>query len=188
MAKKAKKKRKQTNRRAIDDTKKKSKAAARPVKKKTYTNLEYMEMSRSKLEKILTLRQRKFAVLYCSTAEFFCNGVTSYAEAYGVKLSKRGAAAVCASGAYENLRKPQILAYMDKLLEGGGLNDAFADKQLLFMMSQCVDFKTKLGAYNAYNQLRSRIIQKVQNLPVPVTFEETKNYGSSRPEKSARNG
>ena len=184
MAKKTKKtagkKVKKKKQRSTGSAKKGSKAAVRPAKKKTYTDLEYMEMSKSQLGGMLTVKQKRFAVLYISDREFFGNGVTSYAEAYGVDLSKRGAYSVCASGANENLNKPEILAYMNKLLDAAGLNNAFADKQLFFMMTQCVDLKTKLGAYKEYNALMARIQQRL-NVGFDVNFNEKKNYGNPTP-------
>jgi hypothetical protein len=105
----------------------------------------------------LTLKQEEFCRLYASSEEFFANGVQSYSTAYGQEITDKKSYDVCASGAYENLRKPQISARIDELLELRGLNDSYVDKQLELLITQKVDFKSKLGAIKEYNALRSRV-------------------------------
>lgn len=109
-----------------------------------------------KLKKKLTPKQELFCRLYVSK-EFFGNGVQSYIEAYNVNLAKKGAYNVALKEASKNLIKPHIYNYINALLEDGGLNDIHVDKQLLFIINQHNDLRSKIAAIKEYNQLKARI-------------------------------
>lgn len=109
----------------------------------------------------LTEKQKKFCELYATHKEFFANGAQSYIEAYGLDINKKGTYNVAAVGAYDNLIKPNILTYINHLLELRGLNDTFVDKQLELLITQNADFPSKISAIREYNKLKSRIIKKV---------------------------
>ena len=49
-----------------------------------------------------------------------------------------------------------------------GLNDAFADKQLAFVMSQSADLRSKMAAIKEYNALKGRIKKKLE-----LSFHDT---------------
>ena len=104
----------------------------------------------------LNPKQSYFCELYASSEEFFGNGVQSYIEAYEPRKVGNWYNSARAS-ASENLTKPNILAYIDYLLELRGLNDQYVDKQLEFLVTQHADFKAKLGAIKEYNALKNRI-------------------------------
>lgn len=110
----------------------------------------------------LTPKQKKFCENYVSK-EFYGNGTWSYVNAYQMDMTEKGAYAVAASGAKENLRKPQIYNYINSLLEQDGLNDAFVDKQLLFLINQHDDLSAKTNAIKEYNKLKQRITDKIQH-------------------------
>jgi phage terminase small subunit len=110
----------------------------------------------------LTHKQKLFCEYYVSK-EFFGNGTQSYIKAYQVDLTKAGAYDVARSGASENLAKPYIYEYINDLLEQNGLNDAFVDKQLLFLISQHAEFGAKISAIKEYNKLKQRITDKVDH-------------------------
>lgn len=104
----------------------------------------------------LTFKQSRFCELYSSTEEFFGNGVQSYIEAYEPKQRGNWYNNAKAS-AFDNLTKPNILKYVDYLLELRGLNDSFVDKQLELLITQNADYKSKLGGIKEYNALKSRV-------------------------------
>lgn len=108
----------------------------------------------------LNERQKRFCELYASTEEFFGNGVQSYIEAYNPDRSKPGWYNSARSSASENLTKPDILEYINELLDAGGLNNEFVDKQLLFLINQQADFSAKIQAIREYNKLKQRITEK----------------------------
>lgn len=113
-------------------------------------------------ERQLTPKQKLFCENYVSK-EFFGNGVQSYIDAYNIDLTEKGAYDVAKSGATENLSKPYIFNYINSLLESEGLNDAFVDKQLLFLISQHAEFGAKISAIKEYNKLKQRITDKVDH-------------------------
>ena len=63
--------------------------------------------------------------------------------------------------AWRLLTKDYINARIDELLEDGGLNDQYVDKQLLFLITQKADFHAKRGAITEYNKLKKRISDKL---------------------------
>jgi hypothetical protein len=106
-------------------------------------------------------RQERFCQLYATDKEFFGNGVESYLEVYEIDRSKPNwykTACVCAS---QLLTNPKVYNRINELLQEGGLNDANADKQLLFLVNQQADFTNKLGALREYNKLKQRITDKL---------------------------
>jgi hypothetical protein len=119
----------------------------------------------------LNPKQEKFCQLYASDQEFFGNGVQSYIEAYKPdKSSTRWYQNAC-SRAVELLSSPKVCERINQLLEEGGLNDQFVDKQLAFLVTQHADYKSKLGAIKEYNQLKARITKNVHTtveLPKPL--------------------
>ncbi len=108
----------------------------------------------------LNLNQRKFCELYATSEEFFGHGTNSYVEAYNPKR-KGNWYNTAKSNAYKLLTNTDILLYINKLLEDKGLNDGFVDKQLLFLINQHADLKSKLGGIKEYNQLKQRIQQRL---------------------------
>jgi hypothetical protein len=125
----------------------------------------------------LTLKQAKFCELYVDgTKDFFGNGVECYLEVYDIDKSKPNwykAACACASRLLSNAK---VIDKISNLLEEGGLNDVFVDKQLKFLLTQYADFGSKLGAIKEYNKLKQRITDKIdltskgKALPVLVKF------------------
>ncbi len=110
----------------------------------------------------LNPQQRKFCELYASDREFFGNGVQAYAKAYSIDLSTRGAYQSAKSAASRLLTNVNLLAYINELLEGIGLNEAHVDKQLAFLITQNADLGAKLGAIKEFNTLRRRITKKIE--------------------------
>ena len=109
----------------------------------------------------LTPKNRLFCEYYASDREMFANGVASYMEAYDLEPTKQNYNTAKAN-AYKLLTKAYILNYINDILDLRGLNDAFVDKQLEFMITQSADMKVKLGAAKEYNVLKSRIKQKLE--------------------------
>lgn len=110
-------------------------------------------MAKKDLIKNLTVEQKKFCERYV-TAEFFCNWTESYLKTYSMDRSKYKIASTNAS---KLLSQVKIMAYIDSLIEFAGLNDQFVDKQLMKLLTQDWDKKTKLWAIKEYNILKVRV-------------------------------
>ena len=108
----------------------------------------------------LTEKQIRFCITYVSK-DFFANGTESYAEAYGIDLSKPGAYNTACSAASKLLLDYNILQYINELLDLSGLNDQFVDKQLTFVITQNADMGSKVAAIREYNKLKKRIDTKL---------------------------
>lgn len=115
----------------------------------------------------LTLKERLFCDAYL---DFKGDGVQAIFEAgYDVKNAK-----VAAAMAWENLRKPNLMAYINSKLEEAGFNDDEAYKQHLFLLNQHSDLKSKAKAIDMYYRLKGTYApeKKVNlNLEVDVTPE-----------------
>jgi hypothetical protein len=114
-----------------------------------------------KPEEKLNPKQELFCELYATSKEFFGNGVETYLEVYDVDHSKPNWYKTACAAASRLLSNVKVIDRISELLEEGGLNDAFTDKQLKFLITQYADFTSKLGAIREYNKLKQRIIDKL---------------------------
>lgn len=116
------------------------------------------------------------------------HGGKSYAMAYGKDYAKERV--VCDAGAYENLRKPQILRYMDSLLEGAGWNDRAIDSRLRSIALDGSD-KNAVMAIKLYNELKSRMVKHIdvtsKGRPVQVTAIEQLTHEIHAEEEAIEN-
>jgi len=97
----------------------------------------------------MTIKERLFCEYYL---QFKGDGVSAIFEAgYDVKNPK-----VAAAMAWENLRKPNLMAYVDSLLEQYGFNDDNVEKQHLFILQQHADLKTKAKAIDMFYKLKGK--------------------------------
>lgn len=122
----------------------------------------------------LTRDEERFCRIYSSATEFYGNGTQSYIEAYDVEIVRetgkrpkieKGKRKQMTYGsvkveAYRMLTDANILDRINDLLEEGGFNDVFVDKQLKFLLTQSADPKVKLGAIQEFNKLKQRIHEK----------------------------
>lgn len=104
--------------------------------------------------------QERFCKLYATDREFFGNGVESYLEVYDIDRSKPNYYKTACAAASRLLSNDKVLNRINGLLEESGLNNAFVDKQLKFLITQHADFNIKLGAIKEFNKLRARITEK----------------------------
>lgn len=147
---------------------------ARPNFHKALIGLEKIEKDNKPDEDLLNQKQELFCQLYATDREFFGNGVQSYVEAYEPDTSKPNWYKTACSVASEMLSKPKVYDRINELLELGGLNDAFVDKELLFLIKQHDDKSAKVAAIREYNKLKSRITEKIDHtskgkrLPTPI--------------------
>lgn len=116
-------------------------------------------MKKNKETKLVPLQER-FCELYATDREFFGNGVETYLEVYDIDKSKANWYKTACSAASRLLSNVKVCERINALLEAGGLNDQFVDKQLGFLITQHSDFSNKLGAIREYNKLKQRIIEK----------------------------
>lgn len=121
------------------------------------------------------LKHEKFCQLYTSQ-EFFGNGVHSYIEAYQIDMSKQGAYKSACANASRLLTKDKIIQRIDDLIIDGGLNDQYVDKQLLFLITQHADFKSKLGAIKEYNALKARTAKNEDEGGTTTNYTQVNNY------------
>ena len=114
-------------------------------------------MAKTKLNE----KREKFCQLFTSAdREYFGNGVQSYLEVYNIDRSKKNWYKTACVAASDLLSKVKVYERISELLEEGGLNDKYVDKQLLYLISQYSDNSNKLGAIREYNKLKQRIIDK----------------------------
>lgn len=126
-----------------------------------------------KSENKLNEKQLLFCNLYVSK-EFFGNGVRAYAEAYGLDIETLKGYNSAKHSASVLLDDINISKHINNLLDEAGLNDNFADKRLLFLMSQNEDKSTALAAIKEYNKLRQRITDKIE-AKITGSFDITMN-------------
>lgn len=119
----------------------------------------------------LNPKQERFCTLYATDREFFGNGVESYLEVYDVDRGKPNWYKTACSAASRLLSDVKVIERINQQLEATGLNDAFMDKQLVFLATQHSDFSSKLGALREYNKLKARITEKSESkviFPKPI--------------------
>lgn len=127
-------------------------------------------------EPLSNILWERFAMLYATDSEFFGNGVQTYIETYDIDTSKKGAYNAAAASASALLKNPVILARINHYLESRmGLSDAFADKQLAFVMAQSADLRSKMAAIREYNALKGRIKQKIEHSFIDTPDTELDN-------------
>lgn len=114
------------------------------------------------MSKELNPKQEKFCQLYTTDTEFFGNGVQAYIEAYDPDTSKPNWYKTACASASQLLSNIKVCERINQILEESGFNDVHVDKQLAFLLTQHVDFKTKLGAIKEYNKLKQRITEKAE--------------------------
>jgi phage terminase small subunit len=109
----------------------------------------------------LTQKEKLFCECYL---QFFGNGVQAVFEAgYKVKNAK-----VAAAIAYENLRKPHLMAYIDTLLEEYGFNDENVERQHRYVLNQYADLAAKNKAIDMYYKLRGSYAPEKKDVRVGV--------------------
>lgn len=144
-----------------------------PVKKKKINKKPVKDKINLK-KNGLTPKQELFCNLYASDKEFFGSGVYSYAEAYGIDKKRLNWYKNAQAASSLLLSNIIICNRINELLESGGLNDMFVDKQLQFLIVQHEDRTNKLGAIREYNKLKQRITEKIDHttkgkeLPTPI--------------------
>lgn len=124
----------------------------------------------------LNPRQEQFCQLYATDREFFGNGVQSYIEVYEPDQSKSNWYKIACQSASQLLSNIKVYTRINDLLEEGGLNDQFVDKQLTMLITQHADFGAKMSAIREYNQLKSRITKNIKatvELPTPILGGES---------------
>lgn len=119
----------------------------------------------------LNPKQELFCQFYATEKEFFGNGVQSYIEAYNPDTSKSNWYKTACASASQLLSNINVCERINELLEDGGLNDTFVDKQLLLLITQNADYSNKLGAMKEYNKLKQRITDKMDvNITGPEIY------------------
>lgn len=103
--------------------------------------------------------QDKFCQLY-AYSEWRGNGVQSYAEAYDIDLTEKGAYASAKAAASRLLTNGNVLSYIRQLYECVDLNDTVVDNELAFVIKQNADFGSKVAAIKEYNALKNRVKTK----------------------------
>lgn len=108
---------------------------------------------------ILKPRNRLFVELYTKLDPFYYgNGTKCYAKAYNIEYFNTCDPRYKAAQKHASrlLGKEKITRAINEQLDMSGFNSGNADKELLFLMSQHNDLKTKLGAIREFNALKKR--------------------------------
>jgi hypothetical protein len=103
----------------------------------------------------MTLKEQAFCDYYL---QFQGNGVDAVFEA-GYKAHDRK---VAAQIAFDNLRKPNLMAYIDKLLVDYGFTDDNVEKQHLFVLNQFADLQAKNKAIDMFYKLKGKYAPEKQ--------------------------
>jgi len=107
------------------------------------SNKKYTFTARDGKKYSLTEKEKAFCEFYC---EFGTKGIEAvYRAGYKAKTK-----AVAYSISSENLRKPQILAYIDTLYEEFGFTDEEVMREHWFLIKQNADFSNKARAIDMY--------------------------------------
>ena len=131
----------------------------------------------------LNQKQELFCQLYASAdRELFGNGTRCYMQAYSSEGKKMSVLAAMAA-ASRLLRDVKVIQRINELLEEGGLNDQNVDKQLLFVINQFADFKSKVAAIKEYNAMRNRVASKSEG---GDTFNTINIFSDERAARIAR--
>lgn len=129
----------------------------------------------SKKRRKLNPKQELFCKIYATDRKHFGNGLTAYAEAYGLDLSQKKDYATAKTNASKLLTNTNILERTRELMELGVLNDERVDRELSFLIEQDVELRTKLGAISEYNKLKARIHNKLEldssNIEIKISRE-----------------
>lgn len=134
---------------------------ARPHFHAALTKLDALEKENE--EDKLNPQQELFCQLYATDREFFGNGVQTYIEVYEPDTSKPNWYKTACVSASQILSNIKVCNRINELLDAGGLNDTFVDKQLLFVISQHEDKGAKMAAIREYNKLKSRVTEKIDH-------------------------
>lgn len=122
--------------------------------------------SAAKTENGLNLQQEAFCQLYINAdREMFGNGAQCYLSVYGaeylIKNKRPMRYEVAMASASRELRKVNVIARINSLLETGGFTNENIDKQHLFLINQHADLKTKMAAIKEFNILKKRITNNI---------------------------
>lgn len=140
------------------------------------------------LEK-LTEKQRLFCYLYLTDRECFGNASKSYMVAYNLSPRHNNAARV---SAHQNLTKPNILAYMNMLLDEN-MSTVSVEREHCKLILQDKDLPTKMKAIKLWYRLKNRVktvqedIKQCEQIPMYIHYgvsAKTKQHSLKSPYKS----
>ena len=112
----------------------------------------------------LSLQEKKFCEDYLKLRG---NGTEAAMNNYKCKNFR-----VAATIAYENLRKPHIIAYIDLKLEEYGYNDDNVTKQHLFTLQQFADLAQKNKAIDMFYKLKGKYAPEKVELTEKVEIDK----------------
>ena len=124
------------------------------------TKKENIEKDLENSKDKLSAKQEAFCQLYCTDVDFFGNWTRAYLKAYDLDPQSKKDYNNAMASSSRLLRNVKIIDRIDALMEEGGLNDQYVDKQLLFLIRQHEDKGSKLRAIAEYNKLKQRITEK----------------------------
>lgn len=101
-----------------------------------------------------------FCQYFVTSYETFGNATKSYAKAYNIDISNKSKYASCRTQGYRLLTNDDILARINQLLSELVMNNTTVDMELAFLITQKVDFASKIAAIREYNKLKQRITEK----------------------------
>lgn len=138
--------------------------------KEVEINEDYSYVSSDGQTYKMSYKMKKFCDSYL---ELYGSGVDAiYAAGYEPKDRK-----IASAMAYEFLRYPHCIAYVNDHLVEYGFNDNNVDKQHLFIMNQHADFQAKSKAIDMYYKLTGKYAAEKRDLKGEVTVKVV-HYGN----------
>lgn len=138
-------------------------------KKKTILKTKIKKEENIKKD-ILSPEQRIFCELYYNPGEFFSNATWAYIKSHNYDIpmlpvsqlttAEKRKYKVARSAAYQALTSINIIVEGKKILKSN-IHDNFFDNQMVRTASQDKDWASKMAAVKEYNQLKSRILKKI---------------------------
>jgi hypothetical protein len=116
----------------------------------------------------LNREQIAFAEAYVSPDNLGSNGRAAAADAYGYDLDDRFGKQNASNAANRNLKHPQINLLIAILLDTAGFNNEYVDKQLMMLIEQNADPKTKIMAISEYNKVQNRFKTTIEHITNPL--------------------
>jgi hypothetical protein len=98
------------------------------------------------------------------------NRYLAYCKAFGIDPDDKSKYATACVSASQLLRKPKFQTFWTEYLEANGFNDAEVDQKLLELMD-AEEKNVALGAIKHYNELRGRVIKRLDHTNKGEKFE-----------------
>lgn len=132
----------------------------------------------TEIEEGVVLSQKETAFVKAYVANGFI-GSQAALVAYDIDTDKPGYYNTAAVMAKENLRKPHIIAAINKWAGFGEISDDDVDRETAWMLIQREDGSMKKAGIDIYNRIKGRYEQDNKQKAQVINFLEDRNYEPS---------